>query len=97
MNIRSKNYIPIIGGEDYHYANKEQNYDDYMSMFFYDENKTLIDTLAWSIGTFSTPTNARYMRFYINESYGGVYNHDIILTLAHNGWGLDSFAPYQSY
>lgn len=95
--IRSKNYIPIIGGEQYHYANKEENYDDYMSMFFYDENKNLIDTLAWSIGTFPTPANARYMRFFINSSYGGVYKNDIILTLVHSGWKTDEFADYQPY
>lgn len=95
--IRCKNYIPIIGGEQYHYANKAENYDDYMTMFFYDENKNLIDTLAWSIGTFPTPANARYMRFFINGSYGGVYKNDIILTLVHSGWKTDEFADYQPY
>lgn len=95
--IRSKNYIPIIGGEDYHYANRDNNASDYLNMSFYDEHKVLIDSYSWSIGTFPTPINARYMRFYINDTYGQTYKNDIMISLVHSGWKQDTDAGYQEY
>lgn len=95
--IRSKNYIPIIGGEDYHYANRDNNASDYLQMSFYDEHKVLIDGYARAIGTFPTPINARYMRFYINGTYGTTYKNDIMISLVHSGWKAEKDDQYQPY
>lgn len=95
--IRSKNYIPIIGGAQYYYSNKEGKIEDYLTMRFYDENKVLVDSFTQAIGTFTAPRNARYMRFYPNGTYGGTYKNDIMLTLVHSGWKQDTDAGYQPY
>ena len=95
--IRSKNYIPIIGGAQYYYSNKEGKIEDYLTMRFYDENKVLVDSFTQAIGTFTAPRNARYMRFYPNGTYGGTYKNDILLTLVHSGWKQDTDAGYQPY
>lgn len=95
--IRSKNYIPIIGGAQYYYSNKEGKIEDYLAMRFYDENKVLVDSFTQAIGTFTAPRNARYMRFYPNGTYGGTYKNDIMLTLVHSGWKQDTDAGYQPY
>ena len=95
--IRSKNYIPIIGGEDYNYANRDNNERDYLNISFYDEHKVLIDSYSWSIGTFPTPINARYMRFYVNDTYGTTYKNDIMISLVHSGWKAEKDDQYQPY
>lgn len=95
--IRSKNYIPIIGGEQYYYSNKEGKMEDYLALRFYDENKVLVDSFTHAIGTFTAPISARYMRFYLNGTYGDTYKNDIMLTLVHSGWKVDTDAGYQPY
>ena len=84
--IRSK-FIPIKGGAAYYAASAGVTWG-----FFYDKDKKPISQnvtsttagIASEISgiTFITPTNARYMRFYLLASYGTTYNHDICINLS---------------
>ena len=44
---------------------------------------------------FTTPANAVYMKFYVVDIT--TYNHDIMITLVHSGWKVDTNAGYQPY
>jgi len=91
--IRPKNYIKILPNEQYHI-----NVPFNEHLIFYDERKQFLSTL-WqsSVKTFTTPSNAAYMRFRFNSVYGTTYKHDIMITLVHSGWKQDTDAGYQPY
>lgn len=86
-SIRSKNYIPIVGGATYYATSRIV-----MWGFFYDKDKQPISKnvtatvagLGSSIGSQSwvAPSNACYLRFYLLSSYGTTYNHDICINLS---------------
>ena len=73
--IRSKstNYIAIKPSTTYYNKSTASIY-----FFYYDKDKNYISYEAISNNiTFTTPTNAYYMRFFVNATYGTTYNHDI--------------------
>ena len=45
-------------------------------------------------GVFTTPANARYARFYLNQAYGTTYNHDICINLSWDGERNGEYEPY---
>lgn len=86
IQIRSKNYIPIKGGIQYYFKTSGA-----MWCIFFDSNKTAIPSnapsgyvvsgnsvmLGTSYMTFTAPSNACYMRFYLLGEYGTTYKNDI--------------------
>ena len=80
--IRTKNYIPIFPDTTYFFYASDYP-DANVKTRFYDESKNYIGYVQKS-GTavtpntqFTTPTNARYLRFQFPNSYSTTYNHDI--------------------
>lgn len=78
--LRTKNYISILPNTAYYtnvvFANR-------LTICYYDVNKDFISSaVAYNIDTFMTPTNARYMRFYIYPDYGKIYHNDICINLS---------------
>jgi len=76
VNIRSKNYIPIVGGETY-YGKASTLTSSACVIFFYTEDKTYISNAYCGNTTFTVPSDAKYALFYCGSAYGTTYNHDI--------------------
>lgn len=73
--VRSKNYIPVIGGVQY--------YASYKGLVWcvYDENYNFIQSWDQPAYPLTLPQNARYALFRLSYNYGFVYNHDICVNL----------------
>ena len=96
--IRSKNYIPVIGGKDYYINQQGATGVELAWVLFFDANKNVISGLTTSDvgarassnsgfnygpdGTIKMPGNASYIRFYRVQSYGPSYNNDICINLS---------------
>lgn len=94
--IRSKNPIQILPNTKYCFI----PYTYYNCfVFFYDDNDNFIPpcvNIAESTYIFTTPVNARYLRFNMGAGYGTTYNHDICINLsdpAKNG----TYEPYTKH
>ena len=77
--IRSKttNYISVLPNTTY-YVNMPSGTNMYLDIMFYNAGKTFISRTNPSAGTtFTTPSDARFMRFASGVEYGTTYNHDI--------------------
>lgn len=90
--IRSKNYIPVIGGMRY-FLNRPASTSD-CQVFCYDKSKNFISQYtAGSDYSTRIPLNAAYVRFYLN--YGAeVYHNDICYNLSHTGVENGKYKPY---
>lgn len=95
MFVRSKNPIPIIGGEQY-FCNKK-NLLAYNGLFCYDSEGAFIQRVDSSDGYYTLPQNAAFIRFRMILDYGTTYNNDIMISLVHSGWKQDTDAGYQPY
>ena len=99
--IRSKNAIRVIPGSTYYYNIPNVANDSYMGFAsFYDNTNTFVSSAPIAGTAYMnvvTPSNAKYMRFYLRAEYGSTYNHDIMITLVHSGWKQDTDAGYQPY
>lgn len=88
-------YVRILPNTEY-YFKKPQGILTYL--YFYNENKEFVgwlDPFATSgKGGIFTTLNASYLRFSCLQT---TYNHDIMLTLVHSGWKVDTNAGYQPY
>lgn len=73
--IRSKNYIPVVGGSTYYL--KLSSASAQVFICFYDVNKTFISSNSPYQGTFTVPLMARYCRFNCPATYGTTYNNDM--------------------
>lgn len=103
--IRSKNYIPVIPGVRYYFNTSDSSA---WTMFF-DENKNPVDPpvlggtmssgrcIAFTNRTFTVPSNARYIRFYVTQSYGGTYKNDICLNVSWTGYRNGEYEPYAKH
>ena len=89
--IRSKNYIPIIGGITI-YIKAPYN----IRPLFYDANKDFVSApTSFHDNTLALPSGACYMNFYVSPSYGTTYNHDICINIHSD---LDGqYQPYVSH
>lgn len=71
-----------------------------VSIGFYDSNKNVIDHIA-NTNTFVTPSNCEYILLVLcaldNHIGEQVVINDIMLTLVHSGWKVDTNAGYQPY
>lgn len=77
--IRSKttNYISVLPNTTY-YVNMPSGTSMYLDIMFYNADKTFISSTNPNAGkTFTTPSDARFMRFASSVAYGTTYNHDI--------------------
>ena len=80
-NIRSKNYIPIIPNKTY-FVYKSSTAWGFVKLY-YDANKNYISYASnWNAETFTTPSNAYFMRFYCGSEYGTTYNNDICINIS---------------
>ena len=88
--IRSKNYIPVVGGQTYYLYCAVSSTFNYR---FYDADKNFISgAYIGRNNTLLIPNDARYMRFYMGAAYGATYNHDISI----NYPATDTeYEPYQ--
>lgn len=72
--IRSKNYIPVIPSTVYY--NKGYT----LAICAYDADKAFIEFIGnVGVGTFTTPSNCHYIRFYRTAT---TYNHDICINIS---------------
>jgi len=80
--IRSKttNYISVFPGTNY-YAYMPSGTGMYLDIMFYDADKAFVSSTSATANnrTFTTPNNARFMRFATSAAYGTTYNHDICI------------------
>ena len=75
--LRSKNYIRILPNTVY---GGIAGSGDYINLFYYDESKDYLYYTGLILNgrnTFTTPSNACYMRILLQGSYGTTYNNDI--------------------
>ena len=90
--IRSKNYIPCLSNTVYYFCNKKNAGSPYIH--YYDANKSFLSYAEVSRNTtFTTPTNAFYIRFNMDTGYGTSYSNDICINLSNptlNG----TYQPY---
>ena len=85
--IRAKYAFPIIGGKTYYIKNPASVW-----AFFYNGEMELITCSVGSSTsgyasllyntTFTPPADARYMKFYVVNTYGTTYNHDICINIS---------------
>ena len=92
--LRSKNYIPCIGGTTYYiYCGGSSS----GKICFYDNNKNFISESDAGLNRIkSAPINASYMKFYIYQKDITTYNHDICINLSDptiNG----QYFPYEEH
>ena len=93
--IRSKNYIPVVGGMRY-FINMPAGASD-CQIYCYDKSKKFIWHYTGS-SEYSTqiPLNAYYVRFYMN--YGSeTYHNDICYNLSHTGYKDGTYEPYKEF
>lgn len=71
--VGAKNYIPVVGGVTYRYVSPAN-----MNLHIYDADKVQLSDISVAAGgTFTTPDNARYVRFREFTAYGTTYNNNI--------------------
>ncbi len=107
--IRSKNYIPVFGGTEYYLrtplvTNKNSSR---AWVCLYDANQQILTTptVIGASGTsgnavavrgaFTPPTEAKYMRFYMQTAYGAIYNSDICINKSDTTFN-GTYEPYKS-
>lgn len=90
--IRSKNYIPVIGGCEYFVTSPIAMYAN-----FFDKQYKYIDksNRIPSNTKIVVPSNAAYMWIRnFDNTYGTTYNHDICIHLIHSGYRNRDYEPY---
>lgn len=100
--IRSKNYIPVIAGQDYFLKYPTGTA---MAVAYYDFNKNFLGysrsadyggigtTTTSPNSTLTIPSGVSYIRFYMGSTYGTTYQHDICIFLYWDG----SKVTYEQY
>ena len=92
--IRSKNYMPIVGGLDYYFRTAYAGSESTMAFFYYNSDKVFISRVYTGINKkFTTPANASYFKIGITADYGTIYNNDICV----NVYDTDFNGTYEPY
>jgi hypothetical protein len=92
--IASKNFCACIGGAKY-YVSKPSNVE--LNLLWYDKDKNYISfNYSYSDNEFTAPTNARFFKINLYNTYGTTYNHDICIHLVHTGYLNGRYFPYES-
>lgn len=90
--IRSKNYIPVIGGCEYFVTSPIAMYAN-----FFDKQYKYIKASSKILSNTKivVPSNAAYMWIRnFDNTYGTTYNHDICIHLVHSGYRNGEYEPY---
>ena len=75
--IRSKNYIPVVGGQSYCFHITDIA-TMWMSITQYDADKNCISQVSVLTNyVMALNANTKYVRFYASSAYGNTYNHNI--------------------
>ena len=96
--FRSKNYIPCAPNTSYYFKapSVHASNDTYYAVLFYDEDKSIISAINFSVGntTQTTPQNAKFMTFYIEVgTSGATYKNDIAINYPAT---VTTYAPYSN-
>lgn len=107
--IRSKNFIPVIGGETYNFCCKKTGVTLYFRVATYDANQKHIGYVKSGIypstssasANFNNPwtfdKDVAYIKFDVAEDYGTTYNNDICINLSHSGVRDGEYEPYKEF
>lgn len=105
--IRSKNFIPIIGGETYNFYCKKTGIPLFFRVVTYDANHKYIGYIPNGVypsnstiyANFNNPwtfdKNVAYIKFDVPEDYGTIYNGDICINLSRSGVRDGEYEPYK--
>lgn len=103
--IRAKNLIPVLPNTQYNFNAPN---GETVWLIFFDANEVPIAEhisvttsgnssaifATNGVKTFTTPSGARYMRFYMLSSYGATYKNDICINISSSENG--TYKPYKS-
>lgn len=95
-NIRSKNTSPIVVSPNTQYYLRVPYSSSVASaVLFYDENNNYISwsQVQSSNPIFTTPANAKYIKFYLNANYGVTYHNDICINVSDPSFN-GQYKPY---
>lgn len=94
--IRSKNFTPCVGGQDY-YGYMGWSSENFLHLAFYDANKQFIENRGCNRNVVESPDNAAYFKVYTTHEcgYGNVYKGDICINLSHSGYRNGEYVPYE--
>lgn len=108
--IRSKNFIPIVGGQKYYFGSTRTNIQTfYIEVYQYDSSYRYLGTVPSGIYTGTSIASAnfhnpwifdkevRFIKFCITNLYGTTYNHDICIHLVHTGYRNGEYEPYEEF
>ena len=94
--IRCKNAIVVLPSTDYYFCCTSYA-NDVFRILWYDADNEFISANSNNSDTnkvITSPSNARYMRFYCSTTYGTTYNHDICINLHWDGERDGTYEPY---
>lgn len=78
--IRSVNFTAVMPSTAY-YCKAGTLASPELAMFFYDADKSFISLVGAGNASFTTPSNAHFVKFFCAIAYGKTYNHDIQICL----------------
>lgn len=95
-DLCSKNRTVVLPNTTYSITATWISNDKGYRIAFYDNNDNYINSYSKALSTqtymtFTTPSNAKYIRFSIYGGYGTTYNHDIMIVEGDHAY------PYQEY
>ena len=91
--VRVKNYIPILPNTTYY---KKSPAPGMYWHIYYDADKNWVGKAGIAYNsTFTTPSNAYYMRSYTENGYGSTYKNDICINLSWDGEKDGTYEPYE--
>ena len=105
--VRSKNFIPVIGGETYNFHCTRNDIALYFRVAMYDADKKFVGAIPSGVYPSTSTSNAnyhnpwkfdssvRYIKFDLAPSYGTTYNNDICINLSHSGYRNGEYTPYK--
>jgi hypothetical protein len=109
MQIRSKNLIKVLPNTNYTCTIPTKiGYDKIWCMLLDKDGEVIVGYvpigaaksgnsfgLSQAYPTFTTPTNAAYLKFYCVAVYGNVYTNDICIHLEQSGYKNGQYSPYE--
>lgn len=109
-SIRSKGYIPVVGGASYYFGTTRTGVEGYyINVYTYDDSYNYLGTIVNGVYAGTSTTNAnynnpftleksvRYIRFVTTDRYGDVYKNDICIHLVHTGYRNGEYEPYKEF
>ena len=93
VRSKSTNYINVLPNTSYYIHNKS---GEYLAVLWYDSKKNFISFVSNNNAVVTTPSNARFARFYVaNTTYGTTYKNDICINLHWDGARDGEYEPYK--